>query len=147
MLTRSAAALVVALIAAVGCGEKATTIDGKVTYNGEPVEMGAISFRPTDGKGQVFAALILDGAYSVPKAVPGSRTVAIRGTKKVNFGRSSEEAARLAAEQQAAGNAMAAHIAEAADYIPTDAEGNNQTIEIASGDQTIDFNLKGPPRK
>jgi hypothetical protein len=135
------------LLAAVGCGDQATTITGKVTYNGEPVEMGAISFLPTDGKGQIFAAQILDGAYSVPKAAPGSRTVNIRGTKKVNFGQSSEEAIRLSQEAQAAGHAWAGHVSEPADYIPDDAEGNNQTVEIARGEQTLDFNLKGPPRK
>ena len=88
----------IALVCAGGCGEKATTISGKVTYNGQPVEMGAITFTPTDGKGQILAARILDGVYNIPNAMPGSRKVEIRGTKKVNFGRSSEEAARLAAE-------------------------------------------------
>jgi hypothetical protein len=136
----------IAIVFAGGCGEKATTISGKVTYNGQPVEMGAITFTPTDGKGPILAARILDGAYDIPNAMPGSRTVEIRGMRKVNFGRSSEEAARLAAERQAAGDPMGGHVAEAADYIPTDAEGNNKTVEIEAGDQTMDFDLKGPPR-
>jgi hypothetical protein len=136
----------IALLLAGGCGEKATTISGKVTYNGQPVEQGAITFTPTDGKGPILAARILDGAYDIPNATTGPRTVAIRGTRKINFGRSSEEAARLAAERQAAGDPMGGHVAEAADYIPEDAEGNNQTVEIEAGDQTMDFELKGPPR-
>jgi hypothetical protein len=142
--TLSAALLGLCLL---GCGKSSTSVAGKVTYNGQPVEKGTISFRPSDGKGQVFAAEIIDGSYDIRTAVPGNRTVAIRGTKKVNFGRSSEEAAKLAAEAQAAGKAWGGHLAEPADYIPEDAEGNNRTIEVASGDQTIDFDLKGPPRK
>jgi hypothetical protein len=32
------------------------------------------------------------------------------------------------------------------DYIPEDAQGNNQTFEIEGGAQTIDFAITGPPR-
>jgi len=133
-------------MAAVGCGSSSTSVSGKITYNGEPVEQGFISFRPADGMGQVFSSPIVDGAYSIPKAVPGSRVISIHGTKDVKVALSSEESARIAMEAQAAGNTGGVHMSEAADYIPEDAEGNNQTIEISSGDQTLDFNLKGPPR-
>jgi hypothetical protein len=139
--------LMVAMLFAVGCGESATTVSGKVTYNGEPVEMGTISFRPADGKGQVFAAQITDGSYTVPNGQPGSRVVAIRGVKEVKLALSSEESARVAAEATAAGNTGGVHMSEAADYIPEDAEGNNQTVEINAGEQTLDFALTGPPRK
>jgi hypothetical protein len=139
--------MALALMAAAGCGHQPSRVTGKVTYNNEPVEMGTISFRPADGRGQVFAAQIADGAYDIPAAVPGSRTVSIRGTKKMNFALSSEESARLAAEAKAAGNEWGDHVAAPADYIPENAQGNNQTVEITSGDQTLNFDLKGPPRK
>lgn len=140
-------AMACAIAISVGCGEKPTTITGKVTYNGEPVEAGAISFRPADGKGQVYATLIDNGVFSIPKAAPGSRVVEVRGTKKVNFGASHEEAARMAAERATANNPLAADVAEAADYIAPDAEGNSKTVEVAPGENTIDFDIKGPPRK
>jgi hypothetical protein len=142
----SLAALLVAVLCAAGCGDQGSSIKGTVTYNGDPVESGTISFRPPDGQGQVFAARIVEGAYEIPEAVPGSRQVAIRGTKKVKLALSTEESARAAQEAQAAGNPGGIHVSEAADYIPEDAEGNNQTVEVTSGDQTLDFNLKGPPR-
>lgn len=132
---------------AAGCGESQTTISGKVTYNGQPIEAGTISFRPADGKGQVFAAEIVDGLYSIPNGKPGSRTVIIHGMKKVKLALSSEESARMAAEAQAAGNTAGVHVSEAADYIPEDAEGNGQTVEIKGGEQTLDFAIAGPPRK
>jgi hypothetical protein len=144
---RSRVVVFVTLLGAAGCGEPAATVAGKVTYNGAPVEMGTISFRPADGNGQVYAARITDGAYAIPDATPGSRVVAIRGTKKVKLALSSEESARAAAEAQAAGNTAGVHVAEAADYIPEDAEGNNQTIDVKAGDQTLNFDLKGAPRK
>src|SRR5262245_51458423 len=102
MLSRNGAIpAVVCLIFAVGCGGGKTTVSGKVTYNGAPVESGTISFRPADGKGQVFAARITDGAYDIPEAMPGNRVVNIHGMKKVNFALSSEESARLAEQAQA----------------------------------------------
>jgi hypothetical protein len=140
------ASLLIVILCAAGCGEQGSSVNGKVTYNGQLVESGTISFRPPDGHGQVFAARIVDGAYEVPEAVPGSRQVAIRGTKKVKLALSSEESARAAMEAQAAGNTGGIHMSEAADYIPENAEGNNQTVEITRGDQTLNFDLTGPPR-
>lgn len=133
-------------LGAIGCGGSTTSVSGKITYNGEPVEDGFVSFRPADGTGQVFSANIVNGEYKAAQAVPGSRVVSIHGTKKVKLALSSEESAKIAAEQAAAGQG-GLQMTEAADYIPDDAEGNNQTHEIASGDQTMNFDLKGPPRK
>lgn len=150
MLNRDCRAIVfiaAAFLATAGCGGSATAVSGKVTYNGEPVEMGTISFRPADGKGQVYAARITDGSYSIPDAQPGSRVVAIRGVKKVKLALSSEESAQAAAEAAAAGNTGGLHLAEAADYIPEDAAGNNQTVDVTEGEQTFDFAITGPPRK
>jgi hypothetical protein len=133
-----------ALTFAVGCGEKATTVTGQVTYNGAVVENGTISFRPADGMGQTFAARIENGAYTIPNAAPGKRTVEIHGLRKVQFALSSEESAKLAEQATKAGKAL--HLSTPADYIPMDAEGNGQEVDIAAGDQTINFDLKGPPR-
>jgi len=129
-----------------GCGEPATTISGAVTYNGEPVEEGAISFRPAEGAGQSFGAPIVNGQYSTEKASPGSKKVVVIGVKKIDFGMSSEEATRKANEAQAAGKAWGGHLSEPADYIPEDADGNGQIVEVKPGDQTLDFAIKGPPR-
>ena len=147
MPKRTLGLLLTGALATAGCGQQKSTVSGKITYNGQTVEMGTISFRPATGQGQVFAARIVDGQYTVPEAVPGSRTVSIRGLKKVKLALSSEESARAAADALAAGNTSGVHMSESADYIPEDVEGNNQTVEISGGDQTLDFHVKGPPRK
>ena len=136
-----------ALLQLTGCGGSATSVTGAVTYNGQAVEEGAISFRPADGSGQAFGAPIVNGHYATAKAFPGNKKVVVIGVKKIDFGMSSEEAMRKANDAQAEGKAWGGHLAEPADYIPEDAEGNGQTVEIKVGDQTLDFAIKGPPRK
>ncbi len=64
-----------------GCGSDGLTeISGTVTFNGQPVEKGNISFLPADGKGPTAAATIAAGKYSV-KIAPGQKKVAIEGYK------------------------------------------------------------------
>jgi hypothetical protein len=127
-----------------GCGETATTVTGNVTYNGAVVENGTISFRPSDGMGQSFAATIENGVYTIPAATPGMRKVEIHGLRKVQHGVSHEDAARLADQAMKDGKAL--HVSAPTDYIPIDAEGNQKEVEIVAGDQSINFDLKGPPR-
>lgn len=130
-----------------GCGETATTVSGTVTYNGEPVESGSISFRPVDGAGQSFATRIVDGAYTATDRVsPGMKLVVITGNKKTDPPSSSEEAYRRAEESKNAGRPWIDGM-EPTDYIAEDAEGNSQEVEIKPGDQTIDFSLTGTPRQ
>jgi hypothetical protein len=143
MPTRRFTILVLVIAAFAGCSQEGGTISGSVTFNGQPVEAGSISFRPADGMGQILAARIENGNYSIAGATPGGRTVAIRGTKKVKLALSSEESARAAAAAEAAGNQAGVHIGDPADYIAEDAEGNNSTVELTGGDQTLDFALKG----
>jgi hypothetical protein len=140
------AVLVTTFLGAIGCGPTATTVSGTVTYNGEPVEQGAITFRPADGQGQSFGAQIVDGAYTTAAGSPGSRTAVVMGVKKIDFGMSSDEAMRKADEAQAAGKPWGGHLSEPADYIAEDAEGNSQTVEITPGHQTLNIEVKGPPK-
>jgi hypothetical protein len=138
-------ALALAVVGAAGCNQT-TSVSGSVTYNGEIVEKGAISFAPADGQSASAGAMITDGKYKVNEIAPGSKIVTIRGAKKVNFAGSSEEAIQMSQEAIASGKEWAGHLSDPADYIPADAEGNKQTIEINPGASTIDFELQGPPR-
>lgn len=59
----------------VGCskpeysGDRRFALSGKVTYDGEPVDYGSISFLPLAGQDQrVSGGYIEGGAYSVPEA-------------------------------------------------------------------------------
>lgn len=144
---RGLAIAAMALISLAGCGPANTAVTGAVSYNGEPVEEGAISFRPEGGTGQSFGGRITDGRYSIEEASPGAKKVVVIGVKKIDFGMSSEEASKKASEAQAAGKAWGGHLSEPADYIPEDAEGNSQTVEVKPGEQTLDFAIKGPPRE
>lgn len=144
-MVRFCAALVVVGGLLVGCEQK-TEISGKVTYNGEPVDKGSITFKPNGAGGRSFGAPITDGAYSADQAQPGNWTAIIIGVKKIDFAMSSEEAARKANESNATPDHLKGQVSEAADYIPEDADGNSKAIDIAAGKQTIDFDVKGPPR-
>lgn len=75
------AAWAVVAAAAVGCsgGEKTATVTGKVTFEGEPVKEGRITFKvgPT-GKG--FSAEIKDGTYTA-QVEPGDAVVEITASR------------------------------------------------------------------
>jgi hypothetical protein len=116
-----------------------------VSYNGEPVQKGSIAFQSADG-GRSFGADIASGRYNVDLSHPGKHTVLIRGVHERQAPQSTEEAIRQYEEAKAAGKATLDHFGQPADYIPEDAEGNSQTIEIQPGAQTVDFALTGPPR-
>jgi len=131
-LTVCTLAFCMLLSAVIGCGEATSSIGGKVTYKGQPVQNGSITFQPTDGKGPSAGGTITAGEYRVEGITPGSKLVEILGFEAIPFARTTEE---LAAQAQA--NVQT----EMADQIPADAEGNNVTIEVKPGDTTQDFNL------
>ena len=125
-----------------GCGNSPSVVSGSVTYNGEPVGNGHIVMQPVDGKGASCGGEIKDGKFSV-ETTPGKKLVQIIAVKKINFGRPSpQEQARLLREAAARGDHSG--ILERADAIPPNAQGNNVEVEVKSGSQTLDFNLKSP---
>ncbi len=65
-----------------GCGssERKYTIEGSVSYAGEMVQEGTISFVPADSKKFPEGATIVNGKYSC-QARPGINTVQITGSK------------------------------------------------------------------
>jgi F420-0:gamma-glutamyl ligase len=75
----------------------------------------------------------------VEKLPPGRKVVQIIGVRKVPFARSSEDMARAAKEAAKKGDTTG--IIDRADTIPADAEGNNRTVEVVAGEQTMDFTL------
>jgi hypothetical protein len=73
-----------------GCGRKYSgdrrfPLSGTVSFNGEPVDLGSISFIPLESNQRVSGGTITDGAYSVPEefgANAGKHRVEIRWQKK-----------------------------------------------------------------
>lgn len=134
---------IAAIVLLVGCSDSVATVTGSVTYNGESVKKGYVSFQPSDGRGKSFAAPIADGVYTAAQAVPGNMTAVISGVREVNFYTSSAESYQKADEARKTG--QLADVAEAADYIAPDAEGNSKQVDIQPGDQTLDFSITGTP--
>src|SRR6516162_8272107 len=79
-----------------GCGGSSASISGTVTYNGEPVGDGSITFIPVDGKGPAVGSPIEAGRYLVESITPGPKLVRVEAYKKVHFALSSEEMAKKA---------------------------------------------------
>jgi hypothetical protein len=118
-----------------GC-QRADSLQGKVSYNSEPVFNGSIMFLSSDGEGSGFSAQVADGAYSTDKLKLGKHIAIVRGVEK--SGPMSKEESIKQRESNPHGLAT--------DYIPEDAIGNSQSVDITGGAQTLDFELEGPPR-
>jgi hypothetical protein len=67
-----------------GCSRSGgmTEISGTVSYDGQPVKKGMITFVPANGSGPTAAAKIAEGKYSLNVA-PGEKLVRIEGYKVV----------------------------------------------------------------
>lgn len=139
-MKRTSVILLIAAIAAGGCsrqGIQKTELTGEVTYNGEPIELGMIHFKPKQGTaGPMAAGSIIDGKYAVNASggVPlGEHTVEILGYVELPKPPNSPPIAPTPRDQ----------------YVP--AKYNTQTeLECtikSSSDAVRDFELEGPPRK
>src|SRR4051812_18552277 len=80
---RAAAGLLLALGLTAGCGcaggAGGGEVSGTVTYDGKPVEQGAIAFYPANGP--AAGGAITNGQYTVAKVAVGTAKVRISGVK------------------------------------------------------------------
>ena len=71
--------VVAALVAITVCGcSRTNSLNGTVTYNGEPVGKGSIAFQSADGKGQGFGAEVIGGKYTIENVAPGKYIASVR---------------------------------------------------------------------
>jgi len=124
-----------------GC-EASTTVSGNVTYEGEPVASGWITFLPSGGQGTEAGAEIVNGSYTVEQIEPGEKTVQIIGVQEVPYVASSEEMERASRERPEV--VEQTDLVHQADNVPANATGNNARVVIRKGDQTQDFHLTKP---
>jgi hypothetical protein len=79
------AALVALAAGAAGCSSSgAATVEGKVNYGGEPIDVGTITFIPQSSAGIKTGGLIENGVYVVEAKIgpaPGPHRVEIRWAK------------------------------------------------------------------
>jgi hypothetical protein len=119
----------------VGC-QQSDSLHGKVTYNGEAVKKGSITFLSADGEGSGFSAQVADGAYASDRLKLGKHIAIVRGV---------ENAGPVSKDESIKQRTTNPH-GLATDYIPEDAKGNSQSVDITGGAQNLDFVLEGPPR-
>jgi hypothetical protein len=144
-IAAAAVALAVAAGLLPGCGSPAAAVSGEVTYEGQPVGEGYITFTPADGKGKDAGAPIANGRYALAGLLPGPKVVKVVAVRQVNFASTSEEMRQKAATAQKAGRYDG--LVDPADTIPDAAEGNNARVELRAGDNKQDFHLKKPAAK
>jgi len=84
-LCRLATAVALIFLAS-GCDSstKGTPVGGTVTWRGEPLQEGSISFDPADAGGHPEGADIRNGVYTL-NLRPGKYTVKIRATRQAGF--------------------------------------------------------------
>jgi hypothetical protein len=87
LLLRSCRCLVLGMLVllAAGCSGGTGTVTGQVTFNGQPLPLGTITFHAEQGDHEVSNALIRDGSYSVDgvRAGPTKVTVVTVDTAQV----------------------------------------------------------------
>ncbi|MGB9688853.1 hypothetical protein [Thermogutta sp.] len=125
------------LVAVPGCGKSSgVTVSGTVTFDGRPVEEGYLTLSPADGKGPSAGGPIKEGKFSISGVLPGEKIVSVTGGGKMQFPKSSEEMAQMAARGQQI---------QAAPQIPPNARGNNQKVTITGqAQQTLEISLSSP---
>lgn len=130
-------ALALAALASVlaGCGA-ANPVTGAVTYDGQPVAKGSITFVPADGKGPSSGGAIENGRYSIEDVPPGEKIVQIVELPDVPVVRTTEELAQQA--KTGGGQAPPKRM------IPNDAIGNNAKVTVSENQGPLDFHLKPP---
>ena len=130
--------LVAAMLLLAGCGSGRIPISGDVTFNGEPILTGTITFEPADDKGVATGGKIVSGKYAlVGDAAPQP------GKKKVRIVASRKTGRRIQAQFAPPGTL----VDEIERYIP-DIYNTRTTLtcEVSrDGSRRIDFNLKQQP--
>lgn len=127
-----AAALLLIISNVCGCSsDDRAGVDGKVTYDGESLDVGTITFLPSSGEGIKCGGLIEKGAYKIdPKLGPmvGSHRVEIRWAKPTGKKSRNEFGEEIAVRQEG---------------LPEKYHKNSTlTADIKSGNNVIDFALE-----
>lgn len=127
------------VFASIGCSSSASSVSGTITYEGQPMQQGEITFTPADGVGPVVGSPIAAGAFTVSPIAPGRKVVQISELPTLEFPKSTAELAKAA--QQGVRPAPPQNL------MPANAIGNGATIEVKAGKQTLNFDLKKPTAK
>jgi hypothetical protein len=113
-------------------GAKQYPLAGEVTFEGEPIDVGSISFIPESGKGRPSGGVITDGKYDVPEemgANAGKYRVEIRWLKRTGKKLKDAESGEMYDERREA--------------LPDKLHTNSElSVEVPLPDNRHDFKLK-----
>jgi hypothetical protein len=113
-------------------GAKRYPLAGKVTFDGQPIDWGSISFLPMSGDQRVSGGLITDGTYSVTEAQganAGKHRVEIRWNKRTGRKVRDPDSGEMYDERK--------------EYLPPRFHANSELTADVSGKQTkLDFDLQ-----
>lgn len=126
-------ALLIASLA--GCFSSSTgTVTGVVTFNGQPLEKGLITFSPTGSTGGTAGGDIVAGKFQIEGLVPAAYQVSVAALPELKIvGPNDPEAKRTLSD---------AEIRALIDPLPPDTTGKEQSIEVKGGQQVLDFKLE-----
>lgn len=128
------------VIFSTGCGGGGgASVSGSVSFNGQPLDKGQISFVPSDGKGSPVSGTISGGKFSVAKVPVGKCKVVISsmlaGPAPSSMGDATKEKKKDGPVE----------------VLPTD-EGNSKEQDIPAGGTTLEIAVRtaassAPPKK
>jgi hypothetical protein len=134
------AGIVILLLNAVGCGPSTGVVKGIVTYQGQPLDAGTVSFEPTSGAGGTAGGEVNKGEFLVKELKPGKFKVRVDGAyrpPKITAPGGPESQRRM----------TDAEILAQSDPLPADTVGRDQEIDVVVGEQTMKFELTSPSAK
>jgi hypothetical protein len=141
---RAAAWFLLVLLAAAGCGDKhKSTVHGTVTYEGQKVQSGYVSFYPQDGKGAPVGGEIEDGEYSVDDVPIGKNRVEVIPMEAKSPADGNPTRNREGANEERL-NRMKKRQPAAPPAVPKNATGNNEVVDISPGVTKLDIPLGKP---
>lgn len=118
----------------VGCGGKPVgTVTGTVTFQGQPIEQGLITFSPAGAEGSAAGGTISNGKYSVTGLALTRYHVMVEATKEPKFTSPGDPANNR--------TKTAEEIRAQYDPLPLDTTGKEQDIDVKAGTQSLDFKL------
>lgn len=127
-----------------GCGSSTGSVSGTVTYKGEPLKAGRVTFTSGDKTGQGFPAEIDEnGKYSISKIPPGDYKVCVE-TEYLKPSPQMAMAAKTRPKDAPGGPAGATARAQFYKFIPQKYAMPEQTplsFKVTGGSQTYDPKL------
>jgi hypothetical protein len=130
-----------AMAAALGCGPSKATVTGTVTYSGQPLPSGTITFESQAGAKTVKGSAILNGKYTISDFPTGLVKVTVMTTPPSTGGSAPPGGVTTIQPTSgaAAGTPPGRYVPIPPKYSsPTD---SGLTYEVKGGEQTKDFPL------